>query len=388
MSLQKLGMILVFLLILAGCAEKPSAQPSESIVETQETVLSWNDLVPDHSLELRYATQFSVDFFQGGYAEIRINDTDLYFLVPEGAEVPQELPQNMVVLQQPMDHIYLVNSAAMDLFRQLNALDTIRLSGTEADGWFIPEAKQAMEDGRILYAGKYNAPDYELILSERCDLAVENTMIFHTPEVKEQLEQLGIPVLVDRSSYESDPLARMEWIKLYGVLLGKEDTANCFFDDLMAKLEPILNQPPTEKTVEFFFITASGMINVRKPSDYIAKCIDLAGGVYLFQGTSDDTSATATTTIQMESFYAEAKTADILIYNSSISGELETMDDLLELSDLLAGCKAVQEGNVWCAGKNLYQETLGLGNLILDIHAVLTADDPDSLELNYLHRLK
>ena len=38
-------------------------------------------------------------------------------------------------------------------------------------------------------------------------------MIYHTPEVKEQLERFGIPVLVERSSYESSPLARMEWIK-------------------------------------------------------------------------------------------------------------------------------------------------------------------------------
>ena len=73
-----------------------------------------------------------------------------------------------------------------------------------------------MEDGRMLYAGKYNAPDYERILSGSCDLAVESTMIYHSPEVKEQLERLGIPVLVERSSYERHPLGRMEWLKLYG----------------------------------------------------------------------------------------------------------------------------------------------------------------------------
>ena len=66
----------------------------------------------------------------------------------------------------------------------------------------------------MYYAGKYNAPDYELILSKACDLAIESTMISHSPEVKEQLEQLGIPVLVERSSYESHPLGRMEWLKL------------------------------------------------------------------------------------------------------------------------------------------------------------------------------
>lgn len=65
------------------------------------------------------------------------------------------------------------------------------------------------------------APDYELILSGGCGLAVESTMVNHVPEVREKLEELGIPVLIDQSSYESHPLGRTEWIKLYGALLGK-----------------------------------------------------------------------------------------------------------------------------------------------------------------------
>ena len=79
-----------------------------------------------------------------------------------------------------------------------------------------------MENGSILYAGKYSEPDYERIVSEGCGLAIENTMILHSPEVKEKLESFGIPVLVDHSSYEAHPLGRTEWIRLYGVLTGKE----------------------------------------------------------------------------------------------------------------------------------------------------------------------
>ena len=38
-----------------------------------------------------------------------------------------------------------------------------------------------MEAGEITYAGKYSAPDYECILAAHCSLAIENTMIYHTP---------------------------------------------------------------------------------------------------------------------------------------------------------------------------------------------------------------
>ena len=89
----------------------------------------------------------------------------------------------------------------------------------------MEEARQAMQESRIAYAGKYSAPDYERILAAGCTLAIENTMVLHDPEVKEQLEKFGVPVLVERSSYESGPLARMEWLKLYGILLNKTEMA-------------------------------------------------------------------------------------------------------------------------------------------------------------------
>lgn len=75
----------------------------------------------------------------------------------------------------------------------------------------------------------YSAPDYELILSKNCDLAIESTMIYHKPEVKEKLEQFGIPVLVEHSSYESHPLGRTEWLKLYGGSSWKRRTCRQTF---------------------------------------------------------------------------------------------------------------------------------------------------------------
>lgn len=108
-------------------------------------------------------------------------------------------------------------------------------------------------------------------------------MIYHTPEVKEQLEDFGVPVLVERSSYENHPLGRMEWIKLYGLLLGREDAAAEYFDTQVEKLRDILQTENTGKTVAFFYITSNGAANVRKSGDYLAKAIELAGGTYLFQ---------------------------------------------------------------------------------------------------------
>ena len=386
MKKSKLTPILCALALLLSLG-LPACQPKKTSAGETADGPAWSSLKAEGTLPLQYATQFSVTNYTDGYRLIDITNSGKYLVVPAGRGVPTGLESGVVVLKQPLDHIYLAATSAMDLFRALDGVGNIRLSGEQADGWYIDAAKQAMQNGSMVYAGKYSTPDYELIYSEKCDLAIESTMINHTPEVKEQLEHLGVPVLVERSSYESDPLGRMEWLKLYGVLLGKETQAQDLFQKEVDALSGVLGQQSTGKTVAFFYITSSGSVNVRKSGDYVAKMIEMAGGKYVFSDLASDGSALSTVNMQMEAFYKGAKDADVLIYNSAIDGELQTIDQLLQKSPLLADFKAVKSGDVWCTGKNLFQEPMGLGKLIADIHTVLTESDPDQSKLSYLHRL-
>ena len=371
-------LLLFSMMLLFACTFSVQAKEASSV----------SGLEYERSMELSYAEEFSVDYYKGGYALITIADSDKFLIVPEGKEAPENMEENIAVLKQPLNNIYLVATSAMDFFVSLDGLESIRLSGTNENGWYIEEAKKALKDGSILFAGKYNAPDYELILGENCSLAVESTMIYHTPEVKEKLEQFKIPVLVERSSYESHPLGRTEWIKLYGVLLGKEEEAERLFKEQEERMESVLSEENTGKTVAFFYITTNGLANVRKSNDYVSKMIELAGGKYIFENLGEDDNALSTVNMQMEEFYAKAKDADYIIYNSAIDGELQTIDQLLEKSSLLKDFKAVKNGNVWCTGKNLFQESTGLGVMIEDIHKMLSSEGDSLTELTYMHRLK
>ena len=372
---------LVLVLSLCACGGKSGGEAAGQGAEA-----AWEELEFDRTMPLRYAQKFTVEYAGESYKRITINGDRVYLVVAEGAAVPDGVPGGVTVLQQPLDQIYLVAAAAMDFFDKLNAIDRITLSGKKEADWYITSAKDAMQEGSMLYAGKYSEPDYELILSEGCDIAVENTMIYHSPAVLEQLERLGIPVLVETSSYEPQPLGRMEWIKLYGALLDKEDEAAALFDAKMDSLSGVLEQEPAGKTVAFFYITSNGAVNVRKSTDYVAKSITMAGGEYVSFDDSAEDNAQSTVNIQMESFYHGAVDADVLIYNSIVDGELHSIDELVALDPLLADFKAVKNGNVWCLTKNFYQESLELSDLILDVHGALN-DSPDG-ELRFLARLK
>ena len=362
------GMIAAFLIAgilgLSGCSRNSSAAEQEL------------PLVYEDSLRLQYAENFSIDYYAGGYSMITTKrDGSRFLIVPEQAETPEGVEEDIVILKQPIQDIYLVASAVMDMFCQLDGLDAISFSGQKQENWYIKDAKNAMAEGRLRYAGKYNRPDYEQLVSRGCRLAIENGMITHAPEVVEKLEDFGIPVLMEASSYEAHPLGRVEWIKLFGALLGKEEAAERIFQEQADILNRISEDQPSEKTVAFFFVSSNGMVQVRQSSDYIPRMIELAGGRYVFENLGDPESRKATMNMQAEESYHKARNADFLIYNSSIDGGISTMKELLDKCEFLEDFQAVKEGNVWCTSNDMYQQSLSIGYLMEDMHRMLQGDD-------------
>lgn len=342
-------------------------------------------LTYESEMELKYAQCFHVFYYNDGYALIDIKDDGQFLVVPEGKEAPADMDKSITVIQKPVSRIYLAATSAMALFNAIDGLDSIRLSGTQASGWYVDDAAQAMEDGKILFAGKYDEPDYELLINEDCDLAIESTMILHSPKVAEMIKELGIPVMIDHSSYETHPLGRTEWVKLYSVLLGKEKEAETFFDDQAKVIEDLSGFTNTEKTVAYFYINTDGSAVVRTSDDYIPKMIEIAGGRYIFPDLKNTEGTGSSVRLTMEEFYNQAVDADYLIYNASIDSPITSIDDLLAKSDLFADFKAVKDGNVWCTGKQLYQATDIVGELIKDVHLMLT--DGDEKDMTFLTRV-
>lgn len=323
-----------------------------------------------------YAEQFSIDRYDGGYSMITAMKGERFLVVPEGKEVPKSPELDGVsVIRRPAQNFYVAATSAMGLFAETGALDAVKFSGAKAGDWYVEEARSAMERGEIVYAGKYREPDYELLLSGGCTLSIQSTMIEHSPAVKEKLEELGIPVFIDYASYEPHPLGRSEWIKVYAEMCGRSSEAEEFFAAQSEKLKQLENVQPTGKTAAFFYINSAGLAVTRRSNDYITRMIELAGGSSVFKdGTSDpgQNSAMSTVVMELEKFYTTAKDADIIIYNSTIGGEINSVAELISKNPLLADFKAVKENNVWCTRENVYQETTKLGTMIEDFHTVFS----------------
>ena len=380
-SLLALTLLLAAFALGLGCstASRDAASPTPERLGT---------------LPLDYARQFSVERFAGGYSLVHVADGRDYALVPRGSARAMLGRPNATVVETPCSDVYLAASAATDLFLRLDALDRVSCCSMTAKDCLFPEARAAIESGAVAYVGKYSAPDYEALLNRDCRLALESTMITHAPKVREQLERLGIPVFVERSNYEPEPLGRLEWVKLYGLLLGKEEEAAAFFEREKAKVETLtasLGEVAREKRkkVAFFYVSSNGYVNVRKPGDYLCKIIEASGGVYALDGLSlseSESNALSTVNVDWEIFYQRAADADVLIYNGAIGGGVATLEELFAKNPLFREFKAVKSGDAWNSTANAYQEIGGLAELVADFHAAINGDG--ERETRYLTRLE
>lgn len=323
----------------------------------------------------------------------------------------------LTVLQQPLTTTYIAASAVMAPLCDLGAVSQIRFSGLREEGWYVDEARTAMEKGSMLFAGKYSEPDYETLLREGCDLALESTMIYRSPEVIEKLSALGIPVYIDYSSYEPHVLGRLEWIRVYGALFGHEEKAQQWYQTERDRIRAIQKDAETSSgkasqsgksteksetktsrnskneassigsssgsagtdttadlrpTVVYFYVNSSGQIQVRQPHDYIPELLELAGARYLAPDMSSlSGSRKSNVTVSLEDFYSSCRDADYLIYSATLDRPLSSIRELLGKNALFADFKAVKEGHVYTTDKDFYQLSDRMADFAEDVHRML-----------------
>lgn len=383
--------LLLLMSVLAGCGTSGGSK-EQTLIDQEPAIRSGvsSELTYDHSLKLGYATRFAVDWFKEGGCLVTVADDRQYYLAEAKDPVPKDLGEEVTVIHVPIQHGYLSGSGSMDYFIACNGLDRLKFSSQQESGWNLPEAAEAMHNGDLRFAGKYSAPDMELLKTGKCDLAIQNTMILHSPAVIEKLEGVGIPVFIDYASLETTPEGRMEWVKVYGLMTGREAEADRAFREQENEFKKLKKETADRSqdgkpTVAFFNVNSNGTVSVRKGSDYIVSMIELAGGEYNLPDAGEESDVNRSTeTISMEEFYKASLDTDYFVWNSSVEGERYTIEEFLKEAPILADCKAVKDGNVYSTTNDLYQHAMGQGTFVRDLHEMLAG----GTDFTYLLKLK
>lgn len=352
---------------------------------TSGAVAEQSALTVTGSLELKYASGFSVDYCEGGYKIITDGVGKEFLWVPEGAEVPET---DMIVLQAPLTELGCFATTHAVPLKALGKLDLVTMVTTKRDSWHMPQIQEQMDAGKTTYVGKTKEPDFELIsaIHPQLTFVTANTSAA-SDEVLMKFDELGIEWMAYLGNEENHPLGRIEWVKLVGALLDMEDEAEAFFNETEARVEAVVakvgdceDKPTINQTFVF-----DGVVYVRNDDDYVNKMLSMAGGANIFEGLAPE--QTGNTKVTIEEFYAQTENLDVLIYDTTSDVNVKTVSDIVAYGEYLSNMKAIQDGNVWGIAANYWQSADDVATMIEELYTIMYAPE-EATNLNYFYKLE
>lgn len=362
----------------------PSAVPAESSQPSQAAEENYDGkLVSDGMMKVDYAQGFAVELYKGGYRMIQDKVSGSQILVvPEGMSVPQGLDDSVQVLQLPVTKSYICGSNMVAMADAVGAIELVTLVGTGSK-WHFQSIQDQLDNGHTQFAGGFSTdPDYEMIGISGVQVAIWNG---YEEEVFEKLRGLGMCVICEENTNEPNLFARIEWMKLLGVVYGVEEQATACYEDQVAQIKATQAEGDTGLVVGMGgFSTASGKYFSRKSGDFQADYIRYAGGTYNLEDVEPGEGGSLT--MIDEDFYLRFKDCDVLIWSMSL-GEDETMEALAEVYPPIVDFKAYQNDQVYMqADKYIQTGAQDPACIVRDIHTILTSDDPN-VTTDHIERL-
>lgn len=237
----------IFVYLAAADGEKSAAVGAGDGEMLDEEAPKIQGLTYQEETELSYAEYFKLYRYDQGITLLEIDlesDTDFqaeeleeeakmyghnvvkYLLVPEEVEIPAGLDKEMAVLHLPVQGIYMEAKETPDFLKQLGQTEKIVVgSGEELD------YKMLLSSGTDLVILSSE------VLQEKTETGEDGERMKEIRKLNQKLQEtaeylslLKIPMIVDRSADEKGELAQLEWIKVYGAMLGCEEKAAAVFE--------------------------------------------------------------------------------------------------------------------------------------------------------------
>ncbi|MCG8477149.1 MAG: ABC transporter substrate-binding protein [Cytophagales bacterium] len=251
-------------------------------------------------------------------------DTVSYCLAPNKAEIPSDWLEKGVFISVPVKHAAVLSSNSIGAFKLLHSLDAV--AGISSKAYvYNEELQKKAEAGQLAEVGEGAKLAIEKVVGLKADLVIGNTYPNTSSTEMSRLRVFGIPFLSDISWMESTPLGRAEWIKVYGILTGKEKEAGEFFNSAKKNYKALreLNFPEKKKKI-LTGLPYKGVWYVPAGESYFAHLLNDAHLNYPW----NDTRGSGSLAKDFEEIYVQGMSAPLWINVGRLSkfSELEAWD--------------------------------------------------------------
>ena len=274
------------------------------------------------TITMKYASLLTIVKYDG-YTTVSITNPwkkgitlHQYVLVDKTKDLPASLPEGTVV-RIPIEKAVVFTASHSQLMEWLHAEK--QLAGVaDLKYMALPWVHEGVKQGVIADCGDGMNPVIEKIIDLQPDLMMLSP--FENSGGYGQLEDIHIPLMECADYMENSALGRAEWMKLYGMLFGKEQEADSLFNvvletynDLKARAQemPKGRSIITEKLTGSTWYVAGGKSTV-------GQLIADANGTYAWADDPHGGSLSMT----FETVLDKAGDSEVWIFNHFGSGRL------------------------------------------------------------------
>jgi iron complex transport system substrate-binding protein len=269
--------------------------------------------VQSQAVELHYATGFEAHE-ENGVTLLTVHrpwvgaTADFHYLLKKRGEKTPPGYEDCQVVEVPVRRMVVLSTPAIGFLAKLDALDT--LVGFSAPSRVNSEfVQRAVKEGRVVVVGEDSNLRVEKVLS----LSPEIIFTFATGSFRDahpKLLEAGLKVAMVAEYMEKHPLGRAEWIKYFGLFLGKEVQAEKIFNGVEQRYndlaEKIAALPKEERPTVITGAPFNGEWYVAGGRSFLAHLFGDAGADYLWK----DSSYGGAKPVDVEMIFARGQDAD------------------------------------------------------------------------------
>lgn len=338
-----------------------------------------------------YAQNFKIYSIESGFRLIikdGFGSDKEFYIFNDTIAIPDEFSDKQII-RTPVRSAITFSSTQWSVFQKLGEINRVK-GVLESNYTKNEEILRLVAEGKITDVGMSTNVNAEKLINLQPDL------ILYTPypgiDYSHLGELSGATMLSFPDYLESHPLGRAEWMKVVGLLCGKEDVTNKWFDDVVRRYETLSERCSSveEKPTIFSDLPFENQWYVPGGNSYIAKIFTDAGGDYIWK----DNESTGSLHIDAESVLLKAQQADFWRVINSYDTPF-TYERLKNENELYPLFKAFENRrllvcNVRECGyfeKSQYEPDVLLADFIYHFHPELLTDEWENYTPSYFKQL-
>lgn len=251
-------------------------------------------------------------------------------------------------IQIPVKRVVCMSSTHVGFIGTLGADSAIvGISGTKYVN--NPKLWERVVNGEIAEVGYDQTLNFELLTRLKPDVVFVYGVNSESLSFINKLRELGLQAVMVPDYLEISPLGRAEWIKFFGLFLGKQEEADSIFSEVEAnyiKLTRLVEKVGTKPKV-FLNLPFRDIWYFPGVENYFVKLINDAGGSYVFQELTGSQSHP----VSAEVAYKAGFSCDVWLN----PGTANSLNDLTNSDSRFSKFKSYRNARVYNNNKRMGQ---------------------------------